>query len=146
MIQITISDLSHLSYKQQVQLYYSMDLVLGGHGSAMANVMFMIPHSVLIECNPPFFYEMCFANVAWLSRVHYISVTNYNSQYLPSKLKDGESAYLKGTIFKKRREYAQYNIYPNSLQVVSAVDDAVEYLFRWRSVYQINKEWSRVFY
>lgn len=146
MIKITISDLSHLSYKQQVQLYYSMDLVLGGHGSAMANVMFMIPHSVLIECNPPFFYEMCFANVAWLSRVHYISVTNYNSQYLPSKLKDGESAYLKGTIFKKRREYAQYNIYPNSLQVVSAVDDAVEYLFRWRSVYQINKEWSRVFY
>lgn len=123
-----------------------MDLVLGGHGSAMTNVMFMVPHSVLIECNPPFFYEMCFANVAWLSRIHYISVTNYNPQYLPSKLKDGETEYLKGTIFKKRREYAQYNIYPNSLQVVSAVDDAVEYLFRWRSVYQTNKEWSHVFY
>lgn len=112
----------------------------------MTNVMFMLPHSVLIECNPPFFYEMCFANVAWLSRVHYISVTNYNPEYLPSKLKNGEKAYLSGTIFKRRREYAQYNIYPNPLQVGSAIDDAVQFIERWRYAYETTKEWSSVFY
>ena len=146
MLNITTSSLNGLSYKEQVMLYYHSDIVLGGHGSAMTNSMFMMPHSVLIECNPPFFYEMCFANIAWLSRVHYISVTNYNPEYLPAKLKNAEKLYQAGSFFKKRREFAQYNIYPNALQLVSAVDDAIQFVNRWRFLYVTNQDWSRVFY
>lgn len=146
MIHVKISDLSHMNYSQQVQLYSSMDIVLGGHGSAMTNVIFMFPHSVLIECNPPYFYEMCFANIAWISRVHYISVTNYNPEFIPSELKRAEKLYSKGDFFRKRRDYAKYNIYPNPLQVISAIDDAIEYVSHWRFSFMTNTEWSDVFY
>ena len=61
-----------MSYADQVRMFFDSDIVLGGHGTAMTNCMFLLPHSVLIECNPPFFYEMCFANIAFLSRAHYI--------------------------------------------------------------------------
>lgn len=134
-----------LGYEDQVRLFYSTDIVLGGHGSAMTNVMFMTPHSVLIECNPPFFYEMCFANIAFLSRVHYVSVTNYNEKYVPSKLKNAQTLYENGQIFLKRRNYAQLSIYPDYRSVVDAVDDALEYVKRWRFSFRIIDQWSLVF-
>lgn len=62
-----------MSYADQVRMFFDSDIVLGGHGTAMTNCMFLLPHSVLIECNPPFFYEMCFANIAFY-RVLIISV------------------------------------------------------------------------
>lgn len=143
---VTVSSVGNLSFKNQIWLYYQSDVVLGGHGSAMTNVMFMLPHSVLIECNPPFFYEMCFANIAFLSRVHYISVTNYNPQYIPNKLKNAEKDYQAGQFFRIRRGYAKWSIYPNPLQVISAVEDAIQYIIRWKFDFSVDHTWSRVFY
>ena len=135
-----------MTYADQVKEFYTDDIILGGHGSAMANVFFMRPRSVLIECNPPYFYEMCFANIAYISRVHYISVTNYNPEFIPSGLKKAEKLYANGVFFRKRRDYAKYNIYPNPLQVISAIDDAIEYISHWRFSFMTNTEWSDVFY
>ena len=135
----------NLSYEDQVRLCYSTDIVLGGHGSAMTNVMFMTPHSVLIECNPPFFYEMCFANIAFLSRVHYVSVANYNEKYVPSKLKNAQELYQNGQIFLKRRNYAQLSIYPDYRLVVDAVEDALEYVKRWHLSFRVIDQWSLIF-
>lgn len=64
-----------MSLSQQVRLMYNTDIILSGHGSALANAMFARPHSALIECHPPYFYEMCFANIAFISRLFYVAVT-----------------------------------------------------------------------
>ena len=110
----------------------------------MANMMFAIPHSVLIECNPPYFYEMCFANIAYISRVHYISVTNYNDAHLPRRDRDGADAYEKGEFFQMRRKFAFYPIYPNVFHIIAALDDALEYVKRYDYAYQVNDYWSYV--
>ena len=133
------------SYTDQVLEFFHIDIVLGGHGSAMANVFFMRPHSVLIECNPPYFYEMCFANIALISRVHYISVTNYNASAIDLSMKYAERLYAQGKFFLSRRQFARYNIYPNPLSVVGAVEDALEYVYRKRFYGVANDVWSRVF-
>ena len=125
--------------------FFTIDIVLGGHGSAMANVFFMRPYSVLIECNPPYFYEMCFANIALISRVHYISVTNYNASAIDLPRKHAERLYEKGQFFLSRRQYARFNIYPNALSVIGAVEDAVEFVYRKRFYHVENDVWSRVF-
>ena len=137
--------MSDKTYADQVLEFYKNDIILGGHGSAMANVFFMRPRSVLIECNPPYFYEMCFANIAFISRVHYISVTNYNASLTDYSKHKPERLYEKGTFFNYRRAFAKHNIYPNILSVVSAVEDAIEYVERNRYIYQRNDRWSRVF-
>lgn len=134
-----------LSYAQQVLEFYQDDIILGGHGSAMANVFFMRPHSALIECNPPYFFEMCFANIAMISRVSYFSVTNYNASMADISSKKAEALYNKGTFFLYRRRFAKYNIYPNMLSVIAAVDNAIAEVERRRFVFNTNDKWSRVF-
>ena len=125
--------------------FYQDDIILGGHGSAMANVFFMRPRSALIECNPPYFFEMCFANIALISRVSYFSVTNYNASMIDISMKKAEHLYTKGTFFLYRRQFARYNIYPNVLSVIAAVDNAIAQVERTRFVYETNDMWSRVF-
>ena len=41
-----------MSYADQVRMFFDSDIVLGGHGTAMTNCMFLLPHSVLIELYP----------------------------------------------------------------------------------------------
>lgn len=137
--------LSNVSFKKQIELFSSYPIVIGGHGSAMANMMFALPHSVLIECNPPYFYEMCFANIAFISRVHYISVTNYNGSYIQSGNRKAIEAYNRGGFFAIRRNYAFHPIYPNVLHVIAAIDDALEYVERYQYAYQVNDFWSFVY-
>lgn len=134
-----------MTYADQVKEFYQDDIILGGHGSAMANVFFMRPRSVLIECNPPYFYEMCFANIALIARVHYISVTNYNATLTDFTYKKVNNLYDKGIFFLHRRKFAKYNIAPNQLSVIAAVGDAIDYVERSRRVYVNNDIWSRVF-
>lgn len=120
--------------------------MIGGHGSAMANMMFAIPHSVLIECNPPYFYEMCFANIAFISRVHYISITNYNNAHVSRKYRnDAALAYERGEFFNIRRKYAFLPIYPSVFHVIASIDDALEYVKRYDYAYQVNDFWSYVY-
>ena len=132
-----------LSYEDQVRMFFNSDIVLGGHGTAMTNCIFLLPHSVLIECNPPFFYEMCFANIAFLSRAHYISVTTY----LTKKSIDATAfrAYERGDFFDIRREYADLRVFPNLYLVLSAVEDGIAYVRRWKYSFSSVDNWSPIF-
>lgn len=69
--------MEHLSFSDQVTHFYKTDIVLSPHGSALINLLFSVPHSVVIECNPPYFYELWYINTASLSLVHYISVSTF---------------------------------------------------------------------
>lgn len=132
-----------MSYADQVRMFFDSDIVLGGHGTAMTNCMFLLPHSVLIECNPPFFYEMCFANIAFLSRAHYISVTTY--EFVSKKNGGAVRSYNDGKAFLNRREYAQSAVHPSLNLVYNAVVDGIAYVRRWKYSFKGVDNWSPVF-
>ena len=135
--------MSGMSYIDQVRMFFNTDIVLGGHGTAMTNCIFLLPHSVLIECNPPFFYEMCFANIAFLSRAHYISVTTYLDKK-PFHHR-AIAAYQRGRFFNIRREYAQETVHPPIILVYYALLDAIAYVRRWKYSFRSVDNWSPVF-
>lgn len=117
------------------------------HGAALLNIMFCTPHSVLIECTPPYFFELWYINTAALSTVHYISVTTYypnNKTFEPWTY--AENAYLQGYFVSKRRSYLNRAIDPPLINILNAVSDAISYLIRWRFVYSLSKEWSPLFF
>ena len=117
------------------------------HGAALVNIMFCTPHSVLIECTPPYFYELWYINTAALSNLHYISVTTYypnNNTYKPWTY--AENAYLQGFFESKRRAYLYRETNPPLINIVNAISDAVSYLLRWRFSFSSSKEWSPLFY
>lgn len=135
------------TFRDQIVMFYNADIIFSPHGTAIDNVIFSRPHSVLIECYPPYFYEMCFLNMALLSRLHYIGVTTYfphdkhNSHW-----QRAEEAYYNGNFFKIRRDFVISNIDPPLFHVMSAVQDAVQYVERWRFVYEISDKWSPLFF
>ena len=73
------------------------------HGCALINMIFTLPHSAVVECDPPYFYET----------IH--------------------------------RKFIYMNVYSKQFSVISAVADAIEYVRRWRYVYEINDYWSPLF-
>ena len=126
---------------------YNTDIILSGHGSALANAMFARPHSVLIECHPPYFYELCFANIAFISRLFYIAVNNYDQKILMSgHYPQADRLYEKGEFYAKRRAFAGGKIYPNPLLLKSAIDMAIDYVERKQCVTCTNDYWSQVYY
>ena len=136
-----------LSVKDQILMFYSADLVLSPHGSALVNLLFTAPHSTLIECNPPYFYEMWFSNIAWMSRMHYVSVTTYYTKWLKQEYHaEAEKLYAKGKFYLKRRDFSDSLVCPPLMNVLNALDDAVEYTKRWRFVYEISDKWSPLFF
>lgn len=136
-----------MSLINQIHLLYNTDIILSGHGSALANTMFALPHSALIECHPPYFYELCFANIAFISRLFYIAVNNYDTEILKSRFYPrAEELYQRGAFYSKRRLFVGGKIYPNLLLVKSAVEMAVEYVKRKQCVTCTNDYWSQVYY
>lgn len=141
------STMDGLSVKRQILLFYSADLVFSPHGSALVNLLFTTPHSTLIECNPPYFYEMWFSNIGWMSRMHYVSVTTYYPQWMKQDVQDAaEVLYQKGKIYLKRRDFSDNPVIPPLMNVLNAVSDAVEYTKRWRFAYEITDKWSPLFF
>lgn len=139
--------MSYLTFSQQVNLFYESDIILAPHGGALVNIMFCTPHSVLIECTPPYFFELWYINTAALSSIHYISVTTYyphNKTYEPWQY--AEEAYYKGYFQSKRRLFVNNDIDPPLMNIIYAVYDATDYISRWRYIYEPRKEWSPLFY
>ena len=60
-----------LSFKDQLQLYYKADIVVSPHSASFINLIFSVPHTVVVECFPPYFFEMWYSNTAMISRLHY---------------------------------------------------------------------------
>lgn len=141
------TQLKNLTFSQQVNIFYHSDIIFAPHGAALINVMFCTPHSVLIECTPPYFFELWYINTAALSNLHYISVTTYypNNNTFEPWVK-AESAYLNGRFQSIRRKYLNRYTDPPIINILNAVSDAVSYLLRWRFVYSSSKEWSALFF
>lgn len=139
--------LKNLSFSEQVNMFYNSDIVLAPHGAALVNIMFCTPHSVLIECTPPYFFELWYINTACLSNLHYISVTTYypnNNTFEPWVY--AENAYFHGFFVSKRRAFLNNAIDPPLVNIINAVSDAISYLLRWRFSYSSSPEWSPLFY
>ena len=66
-----------LSFKDQLQLYYKADIVVSPHSASFINLIFSVPHTVVVECFPPYFFEMWYSNTAMISRLHYIMVSSF---------------------------------------------------------------------
>lgn len=138
--------MENLSFKDQLFLFYSTDIILSPHGSALVNTLFSVPRSVAIECNPPYFFEAWYTNTVMLSRVHYIWLSTYYPHSPRSFYIKAERAYRSGTFQTIYRRYVHHNVNPPKFLVLGAVKDAVEYLKRWRFVYEFNDKFSPLFF
>ena len=67
--------MENLTFKEQIQAFYSSDIVLSPHGSALVNLLFSIPHSAIIECNPPYYLEAWYTNTALMSAINGLGKT-----------------------------------------------------------------------
>lgn len=138
--------MSNLSFVEQVRMFYNHDIILSPHGSALINVVFCIPHSVLLECNPPYFYELWYINTASLSNVHYISVSTFHPQNNTYEAwNNAEECYNNGTFERIHRKYLNYDIDPPLIQLKYSFVDACNYIKRWHFVYSPYISWSEIF-
>ena len=135
-----------LSFKEQVISFYNADIVISPHGTALINIMFSIPHSSLIELNPPYFFEMWYINTASLACVHYLSVSTYYPNNITKLWKRAEKAYSEGLFVEIHRHYTNVNINPPVANVIFAIQDALEYIKRWHGIFEVSDQWSPLFY
>lgn len=129
------------SFAEQVTLFESSDIVMSPHGAGETNIIFLRPFTVFIEAFPPFFSESTFTNLACIVRVQYFSITTYNATYLPKGVGKGvgQRLYEQGRLFQRRRRFLRALIDPEPFNVLSVVDNAVEWLHSYRykrSVYE----------
>ena len=134
------------SFKQQLTSFYSSDIIFAQHGGGLTN-LFSTPHTVVVECNPPYFYGIWYVNTASLSRVHYIGISTFypNNQKNEMWMK-AEKAYYKGNFEIIHRQYADFNVNPPKQSVLIAIEEAIAYSLRWRFVYDTTNKWSPLFY
>lgn len=138
--------LEGLTFKEDLYLFYNADIIFSQHGGALTNIFFSTPHTVLIECTPPYFYEFYYAANAYISQVHYILVSTFYPKVRDNLWLKAEKAYQQGTYYSIHRRYVHITVNPPIFNVISAVTDAMEYLKRWRYVYEVNDKWSPFFY
>ena len=138
--------MEQFSFTQQVMLFYNSDIIISTHGCALINMIFAIPHSVVVECDPPYFYEMSYTTNVMFSRAHYILVSTFYPHDINNSLWDeGEKAYLNGSFYPIHRKYIYLSVNPPKCSVFWAVADAIEYVKRWRYLFEVNDIWSPLF-
>lgn len=131
--------------QQQVETFYHTDILLTAHGTGSTNVIFMLPHSVMIEVHPPHYYEFTLACVQLHARLHYISVSNYDYKTLKeNNIVYPDYAYETGDYFRIRKTYVQLNLTNNPFSILSAVDDAIAFLDNTRNK-MVNDYLSPIF-
>ena len=60
---------------QQIELFASLDIVIGAHGAGLTNIIFMSPNSFLYELFPPFWQFACYKRLAHNMDVQYLKST-----------------------------------------------------------------------
>ena len=136
------SDLYGYDLEKQVLLFASVDIVFAVHGAALTNAMFMRPQTVLIECFPPYYYEMTFETLATLARVYYISLTSFQKNGIRWNVNEIERLYKKGSFYANRRKYIDHNVMPKDDQIIDVLDRAYAYLWRTHTIFEKNDQWS----
>lgn len=142
--------MDNLSFRDQVLLFYNADIIVSPHGCALTNLMFSTPHTVAIECHPPYYFEPSYMTITMISRVHYIQVTTFYPHVKSNeRWKQAELAYYKGDFFPNKhifhKRYVYNSVSPPLFKLLTAISDATEYLRRWRFVYSVNYKWSPIF-
>ena len=105
------------------------DLVLSPHGAAMTNILFMRPYTVIVEVAPPYFMELLFCNLAHHARVRHILVHNFY-RALVDGMDDDEITkhYWDDTYMSIRPKFKSTKLRVDFFQILSAVEDGVNYL------------------
>ena len=68
-----------LPMKEQVDITLQTDILMSVHGAAMATIVFLLPHSAVIELRPPYFRDRWYyINSRW-SRINLIPLSNLTS-------------------------------------------------------------------
>lgn len=145
---ITINETSMggMTFAGQAQFLYNHEIVLSAHGSALANVFFMVPRTAMIECFPAFFWEMCFANIAFISRVHYIGIPTFIGYHLKTEMEqDALNLLNRGKLFLHRRSYANGAINTHINNILFGLSDAIDYVTTQHQKYSLNHKWSKLF-
>lgn len=89
---------------------------------------------------------MSYTTNVMISRAHYILVSIYYPHSTHDALYlEAEKAYMGGTYEEIHRKFIYMNVYSKQFSVISAVEDAIEYVRRWRYVYETNDLWSPLF-
>ena len=131
------------SFKQQLTSFYSSDIIFAQHGGGLTNLIFSTPHTVVVECNPPYFYGIWYVNTASLSRVHYIGISTFYPNNQKNQMwKKAEKAYYNGDFEIIHRQYADFDVNPPKQSVFIAIEEAIAYSMRWRFVYDTTNMWS----
>ena len=136
---VSHSDLVGYDLQKQVTLFSQSDVVIAAHGAALTNVMFMRPHTAVVECFPPYFYELTFETICGLEQVLYISVPDFPRQ---AQYAVAVKYYRQGSFYQKRRKFIDDLEFPPSSQLYDAIMRAFEYVTRWRSVFRVIDQWS----
>ena len=80
--------------------------------------------------------------LATLARVHYISISSYQKKGFRWNLNEIERMYQKGTFYAYRRKYIDQNVMPKDSQIIDALNQAYEYLWRTHTIFEKNDLWS----
>ena len=147
---VTYTILEKLSMREQIKQFYASDIIMSPHGTGLINIVFIIPHSSVIECYPYFFYENWFINTACQSLAHYIAVFTRTNISAYELYDTAEKAYLSGSFLLLhpliKNKIKDLDFDPKKIQIVNAITDAIEYTLRWRFNYEVTNMFSPIFY
>ena len=69
--------LKGLCPKQQLHVFEQADVLVSTHSNALVNVVFMVPHSAVVELFPPMYSSPFFSHLSASERIYYAAVTGY---------------------------------------------------------------------
>lgn len=112
----------------QVQTLSHTDILMTAHGAALTNVLFMLPHSVLLEVVPASFFHNLFDKFAHACQVQYFFVADFSTAGLtPDEAAVARNLNMSGWSLDLR-VLLRKNCSPNPNMVIWTMADAVMYL------------------
>ena len=81
----------NMSFEQQVVLMSSTDIVMGMHGAAFVNIMFMRPRSGFMEFFSPIAHNLYYENMARKTDLVYVGVARNRVAPSKRKIADGRN-------------------------------------------------------
>lgn len=102
---MTSGSLKGLSPKQQLRVFEQADVLVSTHSNALVNVVFMVPHSAVVELFPPMYSSPIFAHLSASERIYYAAMTGYMEEpkICPSGRECGV-AFYRNVVFSVKSE------------------------------------------
>lgn len=122
------------------------DILVGAKHPDLVNILWMRPHSVLIEMLPPFCVDFVSMHLAELARLQYFSVTDFDNSHVIGHGRDISYWLKNGLLEENSHSLEQGMPLPPMISLVYAVRDSIEYIKRVANVYLLEDIWSPIFY